>query len=209
MERVIDLYEKDYDEQYPILSLDERPCQLLDNIMTPLLPKPGSCAKEDYHYKRMGTCCVLMAIEPKTGKRIVEVRETRKKTDYKEFLEKVAESYPNAKKITVIQDNLNTHNPSSFYENMEPKNAFDLMNRFDMVYTPKKASWLNVIEIEFAALSKQCLDRRIPTTEELRKEVLSWTAQREADEIKINWLFSKEKARKKMSSKYDKIRTPH
>ncbi len=109
MEQVIDIYEKSYDPDYPVISFDERPCQLLDDVLSPVLPSPGKIKKEDYHYKRNGTCCILMAIEPLTGNRIVEIRERRTKKDYKEFFEKIYENYPKAKKITIIQDNLNTH----------------------------------------------------------------------------------------------------
>lgn len=206
MENVIDVYERPYDPEYPVISFDERPCQLLDNILTPVLPSPGKVQKIDYHYKRNGTCCILMAIEPRTGNRIVEVRERRTKKDYKEFFEKIYKAYPNAKKITVIQDNLNTHNPSSFYENMKPGAAFDLTNNFEMIYTPKKASWLNVIEIEFSALSKQCLDRRIGDIDTLRKEVVAWTKKRIKDKVKIVWQFSKLKARDKFKKRYKEIR---
>jgi hypothetical protein len=206
MERVLDTYEKCYSEEYPVLSFDERPCQLLGDVMAPTLPSFGKIRREDYHYQRNGTCCILMAIEPLTGKRFVEIRETRTKVDYKEFFEKISKKYPNAKKITIIQDNLNTHNPSSFYENMEPSAAFDLMNRFEMIYTPKKASWLNVIEMEFAALSKQCLDRRIGDIETLRSEVVTWTKKRVKDKVKINWQFTKELARDKFARLYDEAK---
>lgn len=202
MEKVLDTYEKPYDSEYPVLSFDERPCQLLEDVLTPILPSPGKTKREDYHYKRNGTCCVLMAIEPLTGKRIVEVRETRTKKDYKEFFEKVSKAYPKAKKITVIQDNLNTHNPSSFYQNMNAQEAFSLMNRFDMIFTPKKASWLNVIEIEFSALSRQCLNRRIGEIKTLRKEVETWTKKRIKEKVKIKWQFTKEKARVKLERLY-------
>ena len=203
MERVIDTYEKSYNEEYPVLSYDERPCQLLNDVMAPTLPSVGKIRREDYHYQRNGTCCILMAIEPLTGKRIVEIRETRTKNDYKEFFEKISKLYPKAKKITIIQDNLNTHNPSSFYQNMEATDAFDLMNRFEMIYTPKKASWLNVIEMEFAALSKQCLDRRIGDIKTLRSEVVTWTKKRAKDKVKIKWQFTKELARDKFKRLYN------
>jgi transposase len=205
MEQVLDAYEREYNEEYPVISFDERPCQLLEDVIAPTLPRPGVIQKEDYHYKRNGTCCVLMAIEPLTGNRIIETRETRTKKDYKEFFEKISDSYPKAKKITVIQDNLNTHNPSSFYENMDAGAAFELMNRFEMVYTPKKASWLNVIEMEFAALSKQCLDRRIGSIVKLRKESSAWTKKRVKNKIKIKWQFTKEKARDKFKKHYGNV----
>lgn len=206
MEKVLDTYEKSYNKKYPVLSFDERPCQLLEDVLTPTLPSPGKTKREDYHYKRNGTCCVLMAIEPLTGNRITEVRETRTKKDYKEFFEKIANAYPEAKKITIIQDNLNTHNPSSFYQNMDAKDAFSIMNRFDMVYTPKKASWLNVIEIEFSALSKQCLDRRIGNINTLREEITTWVDKRIRDEVKINWQFTKNRARTKLKRHYGNAR---
>jgi hypothetical protein len=202
MEKVLDTYEKPYNEKYPVLSFDERPCQLLDNVLSPVLPSSGKILREDYHYKRNGTCCVLMAIEPLTGNRLVEVRKTRTKKDYKEFFEKISKAYPSANKITIIQDNLNTHNPSSFYQNMDAKEAFALMNRFDMIYTPKKASWLNVIEIEFSVLSRQCLNRRIGEIKKLRKEVIQWTRKRIKEKIKIDWQFTKTKARIKFKRLY-------
>lgn len=202
MEQVLDTYEKPYDEKYPVLSFDERPCQLLEDVLTPTLPQAGKTKREDYHYKRNGTCCVLMAIEPLTGKRIIEVRERRTKKDYKEFFEKISKAYPKAKKITVIQDNLNTHNPSSFYENMEAADAFKLTERFEMVYTPKKASWLNVIEIEFSALSRQCLDRRIGEFSKLKRETLKWAKKRSSDRVKIKWQFTKNNAREKFDQIY-------
>ncbi len=140
MEQVLDTYQRPYDEKYPVLSFDERPCQLLEDVLVATLPQVGKTKREDYHYKRNGTCCVLMAIEPLTGKRIIEVKKRRTKKEYKEFFEKISKAYPKAKKIKVIQDNLNIHNPSSFYENMEATDAFRLTERFEMVYTPKKAS---------------------------------------------------------------------
>jgi hypothetical protein len=206
MEKVLDTYEKNYDEEYPVLSFDERPCQLIEDVMTPTLPSAGKIQREDYHYQRNGTCCILMAIEPLTGKRIVEIKETRTKTDYKVFFEKISKQYPKAKKITVIQDNLNTHNPSSFYQNMDAGAAFDLMNRFEMVYTPKKASWLNVIEMEFAALSKQCLDRRIGNIQKLRSEVITWTNKRVKNKVKIKWQFTKALARDKFERLYSETK---
>ena len=153
--------------------------------------KPGRQKREDYEYKRKGTCCVLMAIEPQTGKRVVEVSEKRTKADYARFMCRLAKEYSLADRITLVQDNLNTHNPSSFYENMQAEEAFALTGRFEMVYTPKHASWLNMAEIEFSALSKQCLDRRIGDMETMSKEVRAWVKERNRDEVKINWQFTK------------------
>ena len=114
------------------------------------------------------------------------------------FMRKVAQKYGDAEKITLIQDNLNTHNPSSFYENMDASEAFNQMKKFDMVYTPKKASWLNMAELEFSALSKQCLDRRIGDIKTMRIEVEAWTKKRNKDEVKINWQFTKDSTREKL-----------
>ena len=200
------LYEKSYDPEYPVVCFDERPTQLIGDVVAPLAMKPGSIKKIDYHYKRNGTCSILSAIEPLTGQRLVDVRKQRKKPDYAEFMKTLARKYPKAKKIILVQDNLNTHNPSSFYETFSAPKAFELTERFEMVYTPKKASWLNMAEIEFSAMSKQCLDRRIGDLKELTEQVLVWTKQREQKRIKINWQFTKEQARKKLKRHYQKAR---
>ncbi len=205
MEKVLDYYEKPYDPNYPVICFDERPCQLIDDILQPMPVAEGKVKREDYHYTRNGTAAVLSAIEPLTGNRIIDVREQRTKKDYSEFMEKIAEGYPNANKIVLIQDNLNTHNPSSFYENMSAKEAFKLSERFEMVYTPKKASWLNMAEIEFSALSKQCLDRRIGNLKTLAKEVKAWSNLRNKKQLKINWQFTKNKAREKFKRHYKEI----
>ncbi len=147
MEAVLDIYEKEYDETRPVICFDERPCQLIGDIVGPLHMKPGIAQRQDCHYKRNGTCSVMVAVEPLTGKRIVEVKKRRTKKDYAMFMEKVERAYRGADKIILVQDNLNTHNPSSFYETFLPEHAFNLSQRFQMEYTPKKASWLNMAEI--------------------------------------------------------------
>ena len=156
MENLLEVYAQPWDESVPVLCFDERPCQLLDDVLTPVPCKVGRVAKRDYEYARQGTCVVLLAIEPLTGKRFVEVRHRRTKRDYAEFLSYLSTQYPTAKKIRLVQDNLNTHNPSSFYDTFSVSKAFEMMTHFEMIYTPKKASWLNMAEIEFSALSKQC-----------------------------------------------------
>jgi hypothetical protein len=205
MEQVLDRYEKPYNANYPVVCFDERPCQLIEDVLQPIPMKEGQVKREDYHYKRNGTAVILASIEPLTGKRIIEVREQRTKQDYAEFMRRAAKQYPNAKKIILIQDNLNTHNPSSFYESMPAEEAFALSQRFEMVYTPKKASWLNMAEIEFSALSKQCLDRRIGNFKTLAKEVATWSRSRNRNKIKINWQFTKTKAREKFSNQYNGV----
>ena len=205
MEKVLATYEESYDEQYPVICFDERPCQLISDVVEPIGPCPGHNKKIDYHYKRNGTCSILMAIEPLTGKRVVEIVENRKKKQYTEFMQKLEKKYPKAKKIKLVQDNLNTHSPSSFYASLPADKAFELMERFDMIFTPRKASWLNMVEIELSALSRQCLDRRIGEIEKLKEEVLSWTQNRIENKVKITWQFTREKARKKLKSRYEGV----
>jgi len=202
MEKVLDVYERLYNPKRPVVCFDERPCQLLGDVLMPLPMKPGKVQKEDYHYERHGTCVVLMAVEPLAGKRVVQVTERKTKEDYARFMSKLSLSYPEAEKIVLVQDNLNTHNPSSFYETLKPEKAFDLSERFEMVYTPKKASWLNMAEIELSALSKQCLDRRIAALKMLKSEVGSWVEHRNKREIKIAWNFTKNQARNKFEKHY-------
>jgi len=205
MEQVLDTYEQPYDVRRPIVCFDERPCQLLGNVLMPLAMKPGRVERQDYHYKRHGTCAVLMAVEPLAGHRIVKVTEQKTKKDYAEFMKSLASNYPDAEKIVLVQDNLNTHNPSSFYETFKAPEAFALSQRFEMVYTPKKASWLNMAEIELSALSKQCLDRRIDQRRELAKEVMTWSRKRNRLKTKITWQFTKNIARVKLGRFYNII----
>ena len=206
MEEVLDVYERDYDPKRPVICFDERPCQLIGDILAPIPMKPGQVQRQDHHYKRNGTCVVMMAFEPLAGKRIVDVRERKTKKDYAKFMKKVEQAYPESEKIILVQDNLNTHNPSSFYETFLPKGAFRLSRRFQMVYTPKKASWLNMAEIELSALSKQCLDRRIGDIKTFSKEVYAWAGQRNRQKATVSWQFTKNDARDKFGRFYHGIR---
>ena len=205
MEYVLDIYERPYDPNHPVVCFDERPCQLLGDVLMPIPMKPGRVERQDDHYKRNGTCVVLMAVEPLAGRRIVNVTEQKTKKDYAGFMKALAASYPNAAKIVLVQDNLNTHNPSSFYEAFPAAEAFALAQRFEMVYTPKKAGWLNMAEIELSALSKQCLDRRIAEMRKLTSEVKSWTKRRNRLKVAIRWNFTKSKAREKLNRSYNSI----
>jgi hypothetical protein len=205
MEKVLWLYSLPYEEQYPVVCFDERPCFLIGDVVEPLSLQSGKVRKEHYAYEKNGSCALLAAIEPLTGKRLAAVYEQRTKKQYALFLKELAAAYPGAKKIRMVQDNLNTHNASSFYEHFSAEEAFALSQRFEFYYTPKAASWLNMIEIEFSALVKQCLDRRIPTQEQLTKEVLAIVRERNDKQIKINWQFSIEKARTKLNTPYTKV----
>jgi hypothetical protein len=206
MEQVLNTYEQPYDSRRPVVCFDERPCQLLGDTVMPLPMKPGRVECQDYHYKRNGTAVVLMAVEPLAGHRIVKVTEQKTKKDYANFMKELSLHYPEAEKIVLVQDNLNTHNPSSFYEVFDAPEAFALSQRFEMIYTPKKASWLNMAEIELSALSKQCLDRRIADVKKLANEVRPWVKQRNRKKTTISWQFTKNKAREKLVRFYDGVR---
>jgi transposase len=206
MERLLWLYDKPYDPLFPVICFDERPCFLIGEVMAPLNHKPGQIAKEHYAYSKNGSCCLLAAIEPLTGARLGQVHNQRTKQEYALFLKALADRYPDAVRILLVQDNLNTHDISALYETFEAEEAFALAQRFEFHFTPKSASWLNMIEIEFSALSRQCLKRRIPTKEILECEVLSLLQERQDKAIKINWQFSIQKARTTFQTAYSGIR---
>ena len=205
MEHILHLYSLPYDPRYPVVCFDERPCFLIGDLITPIGMRQGQVKKEHYAYEKNGSAALLAAIEPLTGKRIAEVYKQRRKKEYALFMKKVAEAFPNAIKIRLVQDNLNTHNASSFYENCPADEAFKLAQKFEFNYTPKSASWLNMIEIEFAALAKQCLNRRIPTIELLTSEVKAIIQERTEKQVKIKWQFSIESARTKLNRHYQKV----
>lgn len=205
MERILWLYRLPYDALRPVLCYDERPCFLIGEVVQGQPMKEGVVAKNHYAYEKFGSCSLLASIEPLTGKRIADVFDNRRKIEFALHFQKVAAQYPEAEKIIVILDNLNTHNASSFYEVFTAEEAFRLSQRFEFVYTPKSASWLNMIEIEFSAISRLCLDRRIPSKELLEKEVLAIIKERTEKEIKINWQFSIETAREKLNRHYQKV----
>ncbi len=206
MEDVLDQYEQPYDPKHPLICLDEMPCQLIDNILVPVPPKPGKPQKIDYEYRRNGTCCVFIAFDPHEGKRTIRVKKHRTKVDYADFMKELSGKYPDAEFMKVVQDNLNTHSAGSFYEAFPPEEAFDLSKKFEFHFTPKKGSWLNMAEIEFSALSRQCLNRRIGDINTLAKEAHAWEHNRNKIKAKVRWLFTKTKARQKFSSHYLRIK---
>lgn len=184
---------------------DERPCFLIEETIAPLPAKPGSKKKVNYAYEKAGSCALLAAIEPLSGQRIGIVYHQRRKVEYALFMKELADHYPDAIKIRVVQDNLNTHDISAFYEVFPPEEAFALAQRFEFYFTPKSASWLNMIEIEFSAIARQCLNRRIGTFDELTREVNAIIQDRNDRQIKIQWQFSIESAREKFKKHYDKL----
>jgi DDE superfamily endonuclease len=169
-------------------------------ILIPI--KPGSPQKEHYEYIQNGTCCIFLAFEPRSGKRIVCVKERRTKVDYADFMKMLVHHYPDAKTILLVQDNLNTHTAGSFYEALSAEEAFELAKRFEFHYTPKKGRWLNMAEIELSALSKQCLDRRIEGMKKLDDEVNAWEYERNSIGATVRWRFNKDNARVKLQRHY-------
>src|SRR5947209_10557349 len=163
MEDILHLYSLPYNEQVPVICFDERPVKLLGEVVSPLPMKAGQPKREDDEYARQGSCSLLVAFEPVTGCRLVETSQQRTKLDYCRFMQRVAEMFPQAEKIMLVQDNLNTHHAGSFYENLPPTDAFTLAQRLEMHYTPKKESWLNMAELELSALALICLSRCIPS----------------------------------------------
>lgn len=206
MEDILDLYEEAYDPKRPVLCMDERPCQLIGDIVAPIAMKEGKAMKYDYEYERKGTCNVFIVCEPLTGWRYLEIREHRTKVDYAAFMDRVSGMLPEAEVIRVVQDNLNTHTYGSFYENFDAEKARSLKNRFEFHYTPKKASWLNMAEIELSALSRQCLDRRIGDGEILEREAKAWEWERNEKKIMIQWRFTTNDARDKLKRHYEAVR---
>jgi len=202
MENILHLYAQPYDSNRPLICFDERPCQLIDDVLVPLPLEPGKPRREDYHYKRIGVCTGFVAFEPLTGWHFAQVRKRRTKRDYAELAKELAQRYSQADKIVLVQDNLNTHSRGSFYQAFTAEEAFALAQRFEMHYTPPKASWLNMVEIDLSILSKQCLDRRIGDMATLEREVLSWVEQRNAKRATIQWQFTKEEARDKFRKFY-------
>jgi DDE superfamily endonuclease len=205
MEALLALYAEPHNPEMPVICFDERPCFLIGETVAPLPMTTGKVVKEHYAYQKNGSCTLLAAIEPLTGQRLALVRTQRTKKEYAEFCQALVAAWPEAKKIRLVQDNLNTHNASSFYEHLPAAAAFALAQKIEFHYTPKSASWLNMIEIEFSALARECLHRRLPSQEKLASEVLALVKERAEKQLKINWQFSLKTARKKLNSHYSRV----
>jgi hypothetical protein len=206
MESVLRLYSQPQQADTVRLCMDERPCQLLDEVMTPLPSEPGMPKRVDNEYSREGTCVVLLAYDIDKGIRYTEVKQQRTKKDYAQFIDTIiGEHYSDAGKVKLVQDNLNTHTKGSFYEHLPVQRAGELSALIDFEYTPKHGSWLNMAEIEFSALARQCLDERIASIDQMKHTVQSWTYNRNLHQVKIHWSFTVDKAREKMASRYLKV----
>ena len=203
MEDVLDLYARPLDSACPVVCVDEGGKQLIGDVREPLPARPSSPAKQDHEYQRGGMANLFMAFEPLGGRRHVEVTERKTAVDFARFLRAVSdELYPDAEKVVLVCDNLNTHGPASLYEAFEPAEARRLAERFEWHHTPKHGSWLNVAEMELSVVARQCLDRRIPDMETLRREVQAWEERRNAAVVKVDWQFTTADARVKLKKLY-------
>jgi hypothetical protein len=203
MEDVLDLYEEEYDRARPVVCFDEMPVQLVGETRVPRPPAPGRTARYDYEYGRSGTANVFLHFEPKAGRRRAEVTDRRTRLDFAGQMKAlVDEHYPEAEVVRVVLDQLNTHGPASLYEAFEPKEARRILKKLELHHTPKHASWLNQAEIEFSALSGQCLDRRVPDKETLSGEIGAWEEARNEANATVGWRFTVDKARTRLHRLY-------
>ncbi len=206
MEDVLDVYARPHDPARPVVGVDEGGKQLIGDVREPLPARPGSPAKQDCHYVRGGVANLFMAFEPLAGTRHVEVTARKTSVDFARFLRTLSdERHPAAEAIVLVCDNLSTHTPAALYEAFEPAEARRLARRFEWHYTPKHGSWLNVAEMELSVLARQCLDRRIPDEQTLRREVAAWESQRNAAVVKVDWQFTTDDARVKLKKLYPTI----
>lgn len=203
MEDVLDLYEEPYDPKRPTVCFDEMPYQMVAEKRVPIPAKAGCPERYDYEYARRGVCNLFMFFEPKASWRHIDLRERRTARDFAQQMRKLADDhYPEAEKIRVVLDNLNTHTPAALYEAFEPEEARRILRKLEFHYTPKHASWLNQVEIELSALSRQCLRRRIPDESTLKKESAAWEYERNEKEATVSWRFTAPDAREKLKRLY-------
>jgi hypothetical protein len=206
MEDVLDVYTRPYDPRRPQVCLDETSKQLVADTREPLPAAPGQPARVDYEYERKGTANLFMVFEPLTGYRQVKGTERRTAVDFASVIQALVDvQYPQAEKIVLVLDNLNTHTPASLYEAFAPAEARRLMERLEIHHTPKHGSWLNMAEIELSVLARQCVDRRIPDPTILAQEVAAWERQRNAAQCRVDWRFTTHDARIKLKRLYPSI----
>lgn len=202
-EDILDLYEEPYNPAFPCICFDEKPYQLVGEKMIPIPAVPGRPMRYDYEYERNGTANLFIIFEPAAGQRHIVVTQRRTKMDFANTMKLLADELcPDAEKIRVVMDNLNTHNPYALYERFEPEEARRILRRLEFHYTPKHASWLNMAEIEISVLCGQCLDRRIADKETLKKEISAWEKERNEKSAKVRWQFKNSDARIKLRRLY-------
>ncbi len=203
MEDVLDIYQNEYSEEYPLICMDEASKQLLEDELPAISMSPGRPRREDYHYERRGTQALFMFFNPVTGWRRVSCRDSRMRVDWaEEICTLLEEDYPTAKRVTLVCDNLNTHSIASLYEAFPATHAHRLKQRLDLHFTPRNGSWLNVAEIELSVLSRQCLNRRIGSVNELRRTLYRWQTERNTIASKVRWQFTTAHARTKLHRLY-------
>jgi DDE superfamily endonuclease len=195
---VLEVYERPYDPKKPVICMDEKSKQLLKETRQSITGKPGKPTKADYEYERNGTCNLFVAVEPKAGKRTVRVTSHRAKKDYASFIKYlVTNVYKKAKKVVLVEDNLNTHSKKVLIELLGETEGNKIAGKIEWHFTPKHASWLDQAEIEIHSLEQQCLNRRIPDFHTMQSEVAAWVKKRNYDKCRINWQFTREKAKEK------------
>ena len=206
MEDVLEVYQRPHDPNRPVVCLDEASKQLIAETRVPIPAKPGQVARYDYEYERNGTANLFMLFAPLEGWRHVEVTDRHAAVDYAQILKQLSDThFPEAEKIILVQDNLNTHKPASLYEAFPAAEARRLVERFEWHYTPKHGSWLDMAESELGALSSQCLDRRISDKQTLIEEVAAWEDWRNRHHTKADWQFTNADARVKLKRLYPAI----
>lgn len=206
MEDVLDVYQLPYDPKHPQVCMDEASKQLVSEVIQPIPAKMGQPEIYDYEYERKGVANLFVLFEPLRGWREIKITERRTKQDWAWLIKELVDvHYPDAETIRLVMDNLNTHMPSSLYETFQPAEAKRILNKLEIHYTPKHGSWLNMAEIELSVLSRQCLDRRIPDTLTLTKEVNAWQKDRNNKGTTMNWRFTTADARIKLKKLYPSI----
>jgi hypothetical protein len=206
MEDVLQTYQRPYDCRFPVICMDEASRQLIAEVAVPLPMKPRQPKRVDYEYERKGVCNQFVLCEPLRGWRHVKVTQRRTKREWAWCIQELLDGYyPEALKIHLVLDNLNTHTGSSLYETFTPEEARRLLDRLEFHYTPKHASWLNMAEIEIGVLTRQCLNRRIDNAQAVCQEIAAWEAKRNADAIKLHWTFTMRAARAKLWKLYPSI----
>lgn len=208
MEDVLDVYRRPYDKNFPVVCMDEKPLQLLADARRKIKLKPGKPERFDNEYVRKGTCSIFLFTEPLIGWRYTDAYEHRTKIDWAHHIKwLLTEQYPDAKKVVLVMDNLNTHNVSSLYETFQPEEAMSLAKRLEIHFTPKHGSWLNIAEIELSALGRQCLGtRRIDNLQNLNDELESWYVDRNRNQKSVDWQFTCNDARIKLKRLYPVIK---
>ncbi len=206
MEDVLEVYARPYDSNFPVVCMDESSAQLIGEVQAPISAAPGHPKLEDDEYVRNGVASIFLEVEPLGGKRQVKITERRTRVDWAQFVKEMLDDrYPDAQKVVLVMDNLNTHNTASLYTAFHPKEARRLAERLEIHHTPKHGSWLNMAEIELSVLKRQCLAGRIPCIQQMRSKVNAWNIDRNNRQANIDWQFKTDDARIKLKRLYPKL----